>query len=143
MLTTIAPVGFYPDMSVARAKEEIERALAQAWAAHPGRESLSYRMIYQGFQADGCIVDENEAVLKTLAATHRDVVAEELASVSLTGTTDIRFFNLYGNTPATCYGATGENIHGIDEWVSLDSMMRVTAVLAVFIARWCGVNRTD
>jgi acetylornithine deacetylase len=134
-------IGYYPDMPAARAKAEIERVLAAAYAAHPGRASLSYRLIYEGFQADGCIVDENEAVLQSLAAAHRDVVGKELASVAFTGTTDIKFFNLYGSTPATCYGPTGASIHGIDEWVSIDSMMQATTVLAVFIARWCGLNR--
>ena len=134
-------IGFYPDMPATRAKAEIERVLAEAYAAHPGRASLSYRLSYEGFQADGCIVDENEAVLKTLSGTHRDVVGEELQSVAFTGTTDIKFFNLYGSTPATCYGPKGASIHGIDEWVSIDSMMQTSAVLAVFIARWCGVNR--
>ncbi len=135
--------GFYPDMPVSRAKAEIERVLREAYAAHPGRDSLSYRVIYEGFQADGCVVDENEPVLKFLSGTHRDVVGEDLKSVAFTGTTDIKFFNIYGATPATCYGPQGASIHGIDEWVSIDSMMRTAAVLAVFMARWCGTNRID
>ena len=134
-------ISFYPDMPAARAKAEIERVLAQAYAAHPSRESLGYRVIYEGFQADGCIVDENEAVLGTLSAAYRDVVGAELEAVTFTGTTDIKFFNLYGSIPATCYGPTGSSIHGIDEWVSIESMMQTSAVLAVFIARWCGVNQ--
>ena len=134
-------IGFYPDMPVARAKAEVERVLAAAHAAHPGRESLSYRVIYEGFQAEGCIVDENEAVLQTLAGAYRDVVGEKLETEVFTGTTDIKFFNVYGSIPATCYGPTGASIHGIDEWVSIESMMQTSAVLAVFIARWCGLNR--
>ena len=42
--------------------------------------------------------------------------------------------------PATCSGLTGGDIHGIDEWVSITSMQQVSAVLALFMARWCGVN---
>jgi acetylornithine deacetylase len=53
----------------------------------------------------------------------------------------VRFFHLYGQIPSTCYGPNGSDIHGIDEWVSLSSMQRVTAVLALYIARWCGLNR--
>jgi acetylornithine deacetylase len=134
-------IGFYPDKTAEQVRQEVERVLADAFAAHPGRESLSYRVIYEGFQAEGCIVDDNEPVLKTLAATYRDVVGKELASEVFTGTTDIKFFNIYGSIPATCHGPTGSSIHGIDEWVSIDSMMQTTAVLAVFIARWCGLNR--
>ena len=52
----------------------------------------------------------------------------------------MRFFHLYGQIPSTCYGPKGSDIHGIDEWVSIASMQQVSAVLAVFMARWCGVN---
>jgi acetylornithine deacetylase len=80
-------------------------------------------------------------VLDALREAHRDVAGRELESVALTGTTDARFFNIYGRIPATCYGPVGGNIHGIDEWVSIDSMMETAAVLALFMARWCGTNR--
>ncbi|MES2530728.1 MAG: ArgE/DapE family deacylase [Pseudomonadota bacterium] len=134
-------IGFYPDMKVAKAKAEVEAALAAAYEAHPARAALSYKIIYEGFQADGCEVDMNEPVLTELSKCHQDIVGEELKPSAFTGTTDAKFFNLYGETPAICYGpAGGANIHGIDEWVSIDSMMQVTAVLAVFMARWCGVN---
>ena len=55
----------------------------------------------------------------------------------------VKFFHLYGNIPATCYGPKSGDIHGIDEWVSIDSMQEVCAVLAVFIARWCGLNQIE
>ncbi len=133
-------IGFYPDMSPARVRDEVERALEEAHAAHPNRGSLQYRVFYQGFQAEGCVVDENQPVLGALREAHREVAGRELESVALTGTTDARFFNIYGGIPATCYGPAGGNIHGIDEWVSIDSMMETTAVLAVFMARWCGTR---
>ncbi len=134
-------IGFYPDVTAAKAKTEVERVLAAAYAAHPLRDSLSYRLIYEGFQAEGCIVDENEPVLEALSGSYRDVVGKELEAEAFTGTTDIKFFNVYGSIPATCHGPTGSSIHGIDEWVSIQSMMQTTAVLAVFMARWCGLNR--
>ena len=134
-------IAFYPDVSAAQARAAIERTLAAAHAAHPAHASLSYRVIYEGFQAEGCVVDPEEPVLAALSGTYRDVVGTPLEPQAFTGTTDIKFFNLYGGIPATCYGPTGASIHGIDEWVSIESMMETTAVLAVFIARWCGLNR--
>ncbi|MFN9391338.1 MAG: ArgE/DapE family deacylase, partial [Betaproteobacteria bacterium] len=56
-------------------------------------------------------------------------------------TTDARVFNLYGDTPATCYGPEATRIHGIDESVSIDSMTDVTCVLALFLAGWCGTEK--
>lgn len=135
-------IGFYPDMNVARAKAEVEAVLAAAYAAHPAHESLSYTVIYEGFQADGFDLDLASPVVTELSKCHHDIAGEPIEPSAFTGTTDAKFFNIYGHTPAVCYGPTGASIHGIDEWVSIDSLMQVTAVLAVFMARWCGVNRT-
>ena len=136
-------VGFYPDMSVVSVKAQVEALLAEAFVAHPAHGSLSYRLIYEGFQADGFDIAADAPVVVALSQVHLDIVGSSLEPVAFTGTTDAKFFNLYGDTPAICYGPSGgENIHGIDEWVSITEMMQVSAVLAVFMARWCGVTPT-
>ena len=133
-------IGFYPDRKIGQVKAEVEALLAEAFEAHPAHEALSYRIIYEGFQADGCDVPDDAPVVIALAQCHKDIVGSDAVPVAFTGTTDAKFFNLYGETPAVCYGPSGgANIHGIDEWASIDSMMQTAAVLAVFMARWCGV----
>jgi acetylornithine deacetylase len=135
-------IGFYPDMKVAKVKTEIEALLVAAYQAHPAHEALSYQIVYGGFQADGCDVPADAPIVVALSQCHQDIVGHALTPTAFTGTTDTKFFNLYGETPAICYGPSGgANIHGIDEWVSIASMMQTTAVLAVFMARWCGVNK--
>ncbi|MDB5818974.1 MAG: putative acetylornithine deacetylase/succinyl-diaminopimelate desuccinylase [Rhizobacter sp.] len=134
-------IGFYPDMKVGRVKAEVEAVLEAAHEAHPARGNVSYEVTYAGFQADGCDVPLDAPIVMELSKCHLDITGSELKPTSFTGTTDAKFFNLYGETPAICYGPTGSNIHGIDEWVSIDSMMRVVCVLAVFMARWCGLNK--
>jgi acetylornithine deacetylase len=134
-------LSFYPGMSREQVKAAVEARLAEAHAASPSRASVNYRVIYQGFQSEGCVMDAGEPVLTELARCHRDVTGRDIELTVSTGTTDARTFNLYGPIPATCYGPIGESIHGIDEWVSIDSTMACTEVLARFIARWCGVNR--
>jgi acetylornithine deacetylase len=47
-------------------------------------------------------------------------------------TTDLRFFE----GQAVCYGPTGENLHGVDEWVDLGSIADVATVIALLIRRW-------
>lgn len=53
---------------------------------------------------------------------------------------DAAVFAVHGNIPALVYGPLAENIHGIDERVSVASLKRVTAVLALFAAEWCGIE---
>ena len=57
-----------------------------------------------------------------------------------TATTDARHFHFMTESPVTCYGPEARNIHGIDEAVRIESMLRVTTVFALFIANWCGLE---
>ena len=88
---------------------------------------------------NACLVQQ--PAMRELLQCHQDIVGQAATLRASTATTDVRFFHLYGNIPSTCYGPQGANIHGVDEWVSLTSLEEVTAVLALFIARWCGLNR--
>ena len=134
-------LSFYPDMTREQVKAAVEARLAEAHAAMPGRDGITWKVEYRGFQSEGCVLDRGQPLVTELAATHREVAGSDVELVVGTGTTDARTFNLYGPIPATCYGPTGADIHGIDEWVSIDSTMQVTEVLARFVARWCGVAR--
>ena len=133
-------LGFYPGVKPAQVRAEVEALLEAAHQAHPHHDSVTWRVTYQGFQAEGLIVDMQQPVIQELLRCHRDVTGQESPQRASTATTDVRFFHLYGKIPSTCYGPKGSDIHGIDEWVSIDSMQQVSAVLAVFMARWCGVN---
>ena len=54
-----------------------------------------------------------------------------------TATTDARHF-IRSGIPAVCFGPRAEEIHGIDERVSLSSMVECARVLAHFALDWCG-----
>lgn len=134
-------IGYYPGQTPADVRAELESVLEKAHARHPHAASVQYRLHYQGFQADGLVVDMEQPVIQTLRTCHAEIHQAALEEMALPLTTDVKFFHLYGRIPSTCYGPTGDSAHGIDEWVSIESMQRVTAVYALFIARWCGLNR--
>jgi acetylornithine deacetylase len=133
-------LGFYPGIKPAEVRARAEALLRDAHAAHPAAPSVKVEVSYQGFQAEGLVVDLQQPSMQQLMQAHRDITGTTVGTRASTATTDVRFFHLYGNIPATCYGPRGANIHGVDEWVSLSSLQQVTAVLALFIARWCGLN---
>ncbi len=134
-------IGYYPGKSVTWVKEQVQEVLGLAHRNHPKAMSVHYEISYQGFQSEGLVVDLEAPAITTLAQAHRDVVGAEVRTEAITATTDVKFFHIYGQIPATCYGPEGDSTHGIDEWVSIASMLRVTAVYALFMARWCGLNR--
>ena len=133
--------GFYPGMAAAEARDEIEKHLKEAVESEPRLAEIEWRIEYTGFQAEGCVIDVDTPLVNALAETHLAVAGERPEFFASAATTDVRTFELYGSIPATCYGPEARNIHGIDESVSIKSMNRVSAVLALFIARWCGVEK--
>ena len=67
------------------------------------------------------------------AASHEHVTGTPLAPLVNTGTVDTRYVE---TVPGYCYGAIGDNLHGTDEWVDLDSLVRVATVVAITTAGW-------
>lgn len=134
-------LSFYPGISAAEASAAVERRIAEALAEDPRLAGCAARVVWEGFQAPGFELAASHPMMRTLSAAHHAIAHAPIAEIACTCTTDARFFNLYGDTPATCYGPEATAIHTIDESVSLKSLRDVTAVLAVFIAAWCGLYR--
>ncbi|MEQ9346503.1 MAG: ArgE/DapE family deacylase [Thalassospira sp.] len=134
-------IGFYPGMELEKVRETIEAVKQSAIDNHPACKGASIDITYRGFQAEGCEMDVNHPMMSMIGGIHQEVTGKAIKNYASTATTDARFFQIYGNIPATCYGPKAEAIHGINERVSIASMMEVTEVLALFIADWCGVQK--
>jgi acetylornithine deacetylase len=133
--------GFYPGVTAAQARAAVEARLAQTAQRDARLAGIVYRIRYAGFQAEGFVADATGPLFSALAAAHTRVTGSVPEFFASPATTDARVFNLYGNIPVTCYGPEAQNIHGIDESVSLESVRQTTRVLALFIARWCGLEK--
>jgi len=132
-------LGFWPGRKLEEVREEVETTLKKA----ADERHIPYTLQWRGFQAEGCLFDPQGDMMQRLGAVHKKVTKTEPVYAPVTCTTDARFYQLYHNIPATCYGPEAKNIHGIDESVSIKSMMDVTKVLAVFMAEWCGLEPTE
>jgi acetylornithine deacetylase len=93
---------------------------------------------FYAIRGEGCVVDRNEELFLSLEGAHKKITRKHLDFIAFTGLSDIRFFNLYHDTPATCYGPAAGNLHAPDEWVNLTSLEATTKVLALTIMDWCG-----
>lgn len=132
-------VGFYPGMTLEYVKEKLQQTVNAADLA----DDIDVELCYTGFKAEGCEINEEAPLIESIKEAHHLVANNDCETLAVTCTTDCRFFQLYGNTPATCYGPIAENIHGINERVSINSTVQVAQVLAVFIANWCGLEKID
>ncbi len=133
-------VGVMPGHSCQAVRADIERIIAEM-AADPDLRGATLRVAFRGFMADGAVFPPGQAISRTIAGCHREILGTEVAHYAARGLTDARFYTLYQGTEATCYGPDSDNIHGIDESVGLASLHQATKVLALTIAEWCGVER--
>jgi len=107
--------------------EAQERLAAAVGAADP-----SAAVEFRGFRARGYSFDPDSPFVRLLGDCHEEVRGGRPRPDPSRATTDLRFFE----GQAVCYGPTGENLHGVDEWVDLESIADVATVIAVLIRRW-------
>ncbi len=134
--------GDWPSMTPGRAELDVrlgfpirmEPADAQARLAEAvGRVDPEARIEFRGFRARGYAFGADTELVRLLAACHVEVRGTSLEAPPARATTDLRFFE---GSEAVCYGPTGDGLHGVDEWVDLESIADVATVLALLIRRW-------
>lgn len=130
-------ISCYPGESLEAVEARFKDRLLEAAGKDPWLSENPPSISFYAFRAEGCAIDRDEPVAASLIESHRQVTGEEPGFFSFTGTTDVRFFNLYHAIPATCYGPVGANLHAPDEWVDLESVKEVTKVLALAAMDWC------
>lgn len=122
-------------------RTQVEEVIAEAAAASPQFAEHPPRVRYDGFLCEGSIVDQNEPVIEMLSGAYARLHGERPPVSATTATTDARHFVRAG-IPAVCFGPRGEQIHGIDERVSLHSVIETAQVLGLFVRDWCGLVQT-
>lgn len=128
---------FYPDRDAHEAIEWFTRFIhEQARRLNP---HLEVHVAHHGFAAPGCVYDLEHPAMQALSQAHADMHGEAPARLACTATTDGRHFRLSTDWAVTNYGPSARNIHGIDESVSIESMLRVTQTLVRYIIDQCGV----
>lgn len=132
-------LSFFPGESVPEIRQQVEQAITQAASQDDWLSQHPPVVTYDGFQSAGSVVSEDAPSLNMLSSWHHTLVGSEPRLQSQTGTNDMRYFNFAG-IPAFCYGATGGNNHGADEWLDLDSLVPTAKVIAAFMCDWCGVS---
>jgi acetylornithine deacetylase len=133
-------IGVYPEWEVAACQQEIEATIRAAAAQDPVLAVNPPTIRWHGFLSPGYVLPEKTAVEAALAYAHEQVCQGPLHKHKGTALTDTRFYGLYQNTPSLVYGAITKNSHSFDEGVDLESLRRVTKVLALFVAEWCGLE---
>jgi acetylornithine deacetylase len=130
-------LALYPGEEVDDLRRRVEETVAAAAESDAFLGRCTVEVRYDGFACAGYVLDADPVIDAVGAAAERVFGAAPPLYAS-TATTDARTFQLFGETPAICFGPYAEGIHSIDERVHLPSVLHTAQALALFIRDWCG-----
>jgi acetylornithine deacetylase len=122
------------------AAEEIEKKVADFAKTDDYLSANPPKITWNGFFSEGYVLEPGSDAEEVLRKAHKQATGDELTHQTSTAYIDARVHSLYDKVPAMVYGPVSGDIHGFDEWVSIESLKRVTVAIALFIAEWCGVE---
>ena len=122
------PRGWTPD----EAEERLRAEVASLVDADPDFAAQPV-VTLNGFRARGHFIGKESALVQGLMQAHADAHGTPPAAYMLASTSDARAYLEDFGIPAVCYGAKGANLHGIDEYVELQSIIDAARTLARFL----------
>ncbi|OAL40067.1 hypothetical protein AYO20_00485 [Fonsecaea nubica] len=134
-------IAIVPGVTAKSAAEEIEKKVAEFSRNDPYLSENPPKVIWNGFYSEGYVLEPGSEAENVLRQAHKQATGQELTDQTSTAYLDARVHSLYDKIPALVYGPISGDIHGFDEWVSIESVKRVTTAMALFIAEWCGLEK--
>jgi acetylornithine deacetylase len=136
-------IGFLPHENVQSRATAFEAYLREAFLKDPFLSGCPTPEIeWVGVMQGGFVLEPGSEAEAHLSQAHQQVAGplNPLQRFVMPCYLDASVFALHGGIPSLVYGPVTENIHAVDERVSLASLKRVTKTIALFAAAWCGVD---
>lgn len=134
-------IGFPPGMSVNEIMQKVSDCIEEAGRKEKAFVDQKPVLRFHGFRSEGHLVDMENEGIRLLSECHRNLTDQEPGQYLSTCTTDLRAFHFYNRTVGTCYGPVAKNIHGVDECVDIESIRQTLKTYAIFISRWCTLEK--
>jgi acetylornithine deacetylase len=134
-------LALYPGERVADLRARVEQAVAGVAQSRPELGDFRIEVLYDGFACEGYELDPGAPLVTALLDAAERATGRRPPLFASTATTDARSFQLYGDTPAVCFGPVADNEHGVDERVYVPSVTETAQAIALFIGDWCGLTR--
>ena len=132
-------ISFIPGETMNGIKALVEKTIFDAAKDDPWMQEHPPMIEWYGWHAEPWLQDVQAPFVQTFKKAAEEVLGREPEYGGRAAGLDSRFAS-YFNMPALCTGPIGENLHGIDECVDLESVVTLTKILALFTLGWCGVE---
>jgi acetylornithine deacetylase len=127
------PRGWTPDEAEVRVRAEIAD-LVEADSDF----AIQPTVTLSGFRAKGHYIGPDTDLVRDLMQAHAEAHGAPPPAFMLGSTSDARIYLEDFGVPAVCYGASGANLHGVDEYVELKSIVDAARTLARFLLKRFG-----
>ncbi len=132
-------ISFVPGERMEDVRGEVERAIAAAASRDPWLADHRPVVEWFGWHGEAWTQDEHHPLVLAAKASVEAITGAAAPLYGKAAGMDTRFA-MYFNMPALSYGPSGENSHGLDEWVDKGTILRCAKVLALTTLRWCGAT---
>lgn len=135
-------IGFVPGENKEDIRNIVEKTIQTVADDDPWLSEHQPVVEWFGFDSAPYYQDPAHPFVKTILASTKTLVKkpEEVKPRGATWTEDTRF-SQYFDFPAVSMGPKGEHLHGLDEYVDLDSLILVTKAIALGTLAWCSQDK--
>lgn len=131
-------IAVLPGWDVDACRKEITDCVMQAARGDSFMANSPPDVVWSGYLSHGYVLPGNQPSVAMMEDIHTSLTGAPLARRAGTGLNDARFYTLYYDIPAFCYGPKAEQVHGFNERVNIQSIRDTTLAIACFVAEWCG-----
>jgi acetylornithine deacetylase len=133
-------LSYFPGISYETMRQRIAETIKSAEIGDAWLSENPPTISFYGFRSDGHSVSRDMPAFDTLNDCHKILAGQDAEECIATATTDLRAFHFFGKGQCTCFGPTGGNYHGANEWVDIQSIIHTAQTYALFLSRWCGLS---
>ncbi|HHY60092.1 MAG TPA: M20/M25/M40 family metallo-hydrolase, partial [Clostridia bacterium] len=120
-------------------KKEFVQFVLDRVSSDPWLKENPPEIIFTGYFAEPSEIPVDSPIVQTLKKNYTEIVGREPIISGREGAADIRFLNVYGQTPTVIFGpGLTEQMHANNEWVRVEDLILSTKILAYTILEWCG-----
>lgn len=131
-------ISFVPGETREEIRAMVEKLVADTAAQDPWLREHPPTVEWFAWQTSPWQQDPEHPFVKALMSAAVDVAGRPVDFIGRASGLDSRFAPDFGMV-AACTGPKGGNIHGIDEYVELDSVVETAKVVGLTMLNWCGV----
>ncbi|QSW98553.1 ArgE/DapE family deacylase [Haloterrigena alkaliphila] len=131
-------IGWPPGETREEVRAEIEAAVRDVAEDDEWLSDHPPALEWFGWNAAPHELDTDAEIVRLARENAETVTGEETTFGGGAAGNDERFYNRYYDIPCPSVGPRGDNIHGADEYVEIDSLVETAQTLALTAVDWCG-----